>query len=589
MKSVGLRALVLSGLFVSLLVPWDVVRAEGEPPASPTETAPASVSATPTAEPTPVATPSPEAQSPSPDVLATAVPTDTPETSSAPVTPETQPVDNLASAGPGPQTPAETATSPDDSPGSPDVASPPLESSEPTVGGASGASELAPLDTAPLQDGADDSEAEPSSSSGEVLAIESAVPQPEIPDPYFFVGGVKYSYLPSDGDCAGATNCVVSNTPIQDAINAVAGGLAPDDGAIYVESGAFAEDILIENLSGLSLLGVDPAAPPVLQGAVAIVDSANITLQNFVYAQTITVENSSGVTISGTAGDDQITVAAVGGSQVAVEAEEGDDEIDLQQSEEAVAVDGGPGVDTLIGPLLDAAWEVSAPGAGDLNGGAFRDVENLHGAADNRDTFIIHPAAEIALLDGGAGGFDVVSLDGGAFQQVIFDVSGPDSGAIHYDGKSLVYRGMEPVACSTCNGDVVFNGTGEADQVTLKRDSAGHLVIESDNALATFESHIIAEPITSLTINLGGNADVTDEHVYVDTLGVLDADLTINGDGGPDKVVFRGNLYLPGHNLRVVAETVEVQSGVTISTRQIANPDSGNHETASSSGNSGNI
>lgn len=73
-------------------------------------------------------------------------------------------------------------------------------------------------------------------------------PQSTIPDPYFFVDGVKHSYLPSEGNCQGAENCAVSTTPIQDAINAVSGGMTPDDGVIYIEGGNYAENVSLQNL-----------------------------------------------------------------------------------------------------------------------------------------------------------------------------------------------------------------------------------------------------------------------------------------------------------------------------------------------------
>ncbi|MBC8506669.1 MAG: hypothetical protein H8D34_17530, partial [Chloroflexi bacterium] len=69
-----------------------------------------------------------------------------------------------------------------------------------------------------------------------------------IPDPYFFVDNVKHSYLPAGGDCNGALKCAVSSTPIQDAIDAVTGGLTPDDGTIYMEGGIYEENVSIINL-----------------------------------------------------------------------------------------------------------------------------------------------------------------------------------------------------------------------------------------------------------------------------------------------------------------------------------------------------
>jgi len=75
---------------------------------------------------------------------------------------------------------------------------------------------------------------------------------------------------------------------------------------------------------------------------------------------------------------------------------------------------GGGDADTLVGTAQDTVWNVTGADAGDVEGMLFADIENLLGAADNEDTFIVGALGGLSgLMDGGAGGFDSLVLDGG--------------------------------------------------------------------------------------------------------------------------------------------------------------------------------
>ncbi len=52
-------------------------------------------------------------------------------------------------------------------------------------------------------------------------------------DPYFKVGTITYRFME---DCTGYENCTTTTTPIQAAMDAIAGGLIPTDGKIYFEA-----------------------------------------------------------------------------------------------------------------------------------------------------------------------------------------------------------------------------------------------------------------------------------------------------------------------------------------------------------------
>ena len=57
-----------------------------------------------------------------------------------------------------------------------------------------------------------------------------------------------------------------------------------------------------------------------------------------------------------------------------------------------VRVTGSSGEDTLAGPAADTIWNVTGHGSGSVAGATFTGIENLSGAADNEDTFIVRRA-----------------------------------------------------------------------------------------------------------------------------------------------------------------------------------------------------
>ncbi|MBC8333624.1 MAG: right-handed parallel beta-helix repeat-containing protein, partial [Anaerolineae bacterium] len=124
--------------------------------------------------------------------------------------------------------------------------------------------------------------------------------QPTVPDPYFYIGGEKHSYLPTGGDCGGAANCSVSTTPIQDALNAVTGGLTPDDGTVYIEGGEFDEFVNLNNFAGeLTLQGGANGSETILTGGVSLSQvSGNVRLRNFSFEAGVSAINTANLTIA---------------------------------------------------------------------------------------------------------------------------------------------------------------------------------------------------------------------------------------------------------------------------------------------------
>ncbi|MCU0962996.1 MAG: hypothetical protein MUF48_23120, partial [Pirellulaceae bacterium] len=148
----------------------------------------------------------------------------------------------------------------------------------------------------------------------------------------------------------------------------------------------------------------------------------------------------------GTAGDQTLIVTPQ--TVVTVDLGAGDDTLVVQFSDFiTVHYEGGAGAgDTLAGPGVDSTWDVTGPGTGTVNGTMhFAGVENLTGAADNQDTFVFSAEGTLdGLVDGGAGGFDTLVMQGGAYETVMFTALGPDSGRFALDHTVITYAGLEP-------------------------------------------------------------------------------------------------------------------------------------------------
>src|SRR6266850_4105126 len=195
---------------------------------------------------------------------------------------------------------------------------------------------------------------------------------------------------------------------------------------------------------------------------------------------------------------------------------------------------GGGGSDTLIGPRVDSTWNVTGANAGTLGRVTFSGVENLIGAAGNQDTFVFTPGGSLGgIVDGGAGGFDTIVLDGGTYSRVVYRGTGPNSGTIQRDTDLISYAGVEPISdnMDATNRIIVVDSGSHNDQILIS-DNAGKLHIESGNSL--FESIDIAvAPSTSLEIQSGGGNDLFD---FQSAPAAFNTILKFTGGGGTDTV-----------------------------------------------------
>jgi hypothetical protein len=107
----------------------------------------------------------------------------------------------------------------------------------------------------------------------------------------------------------------------------------------------------------------------------------------------------------------------------------------------SISLTGGAGSDTLIGPAFNTLWTIDGTHAGKLNDpltglmrAEFAGIENLTGAADAEDSFIIEATGSLSgAIDGGTGSFDELLIRSAADTVLIV----PTHRNRHFDGRTV--------------------------------------------------------------------------------------------------------------------------------------------------------
>jgi len=215
----------------------------------------------------------------------------------------------------------------------------------------------------------------------------------------------------------------------------------------------------------------------------------------------------------------------------------------------SVLLDGGAGTDTLIGPAVDSTWTLTGDGAGTLHGVTFAGFENLTGAPDTDDTFVIAEGGSLSGgVDGGDRGFDVLDVQRTA-TSAAYTATGPQSGIVTLDGVTFTYAGLEPI--TVAGTDELVLTLSDADDVAQLRMSGTNLLL--DVTSGTAESHSFAAPTKSLTINLGAGNDTL-------TINVVFASekLLIQGQDGSDTITLISFVATNGGSLDIEGDTAAV-------------------------------
>ncbi|MEO0465166.1 MAG: LEPR-XLL domain-containing protein, partial [Pseudomonadota bacterium] len=261
--------------------------------------------------------------------------------------------------------------------------------------------------------------------------------------------------------------------------------------------------------------------------------------------------------------------------QLTVEAGDGDDTIANdgldQQLMGKVVVQGGAGSDTLTGPPDDTTWTITGDNEGDAAGVAFVAVENLLGAVDNEDTFVVTADGSLdGVLDGNVGGFDILEFSGGTFDRVSYEAYDLHSGTIDRDGDLVRYAGLEPINDNMVVADrIISTGTlalldaNVDDRATLTDNGDGTMTLAPVVPFLTFETINFVKPTNSLTVQLSGDLGlpliskdvltIDGSSTAVDLTGI---NLTVDGEDGKDEVIFTGTVTTG--DLVVNAESITV-------------------------------
>ena len=200
------------------------------------------------------------------------------------------------------------------------------------------------------------------------------------------------------------------------------------------------------------------------------------------------------------------------------------------------SIAGAGAADTLTGPAADTTWTIAGADAGQVAGVSFTGFEDLTGAANNNDTFVIAPGGTLSgTIGGSAAGFDTLRIDG-ARGSVSTDATSASSGTVVVDGATFRYTGLEPILIESA-AEVTVTGTTGDDTITL----SPHATVATKLVAAGpgMESVEFTIPTTSLTVN---------------------------GGDGADTVVLSGTLSLPGVILLVTAEQIQVTALANVNT-----------------------
>jgi len=160
----------------------------------------------------------------------------------------------------------------------------------------------------------------------------------------------------------------------------------------------------------------------------------------------------------------------------------------------------------------DNVWRITGADEGTLNGMPFSEIGILLGGADNEDTFTFEPGGSLSgYLEGGAGGFDTLVIEGGSYQSVVYEPEDAASGWVRLDNNAIRYLGLEPVNDTSVAPEKTVDGSGAADLITIDGG------LDPDDPIEVsgpgLETHSVTQPSELLTVIAGDNDAETERHM----------------------------------------------------------------------------
>lgn len=266
----------------------------------------------------------------------------------------------------------------------------------------------------------------------------------------------------------------------------------------------------------------------------------------------------SAISIQGGGGNDTLTIDAASFGNVTLP---------------AISFDGGAGDDRVVfDATADTTWTVDGDNAGRVGSVTFTNTENLTGAADNRDTFVVTPAGALdGVMDGGVGGFDTMVLEAG-YTNATYTPTGPQSGIFNLDGNTFRFDGLEPTVLDAEGGVVTVDLSEITDVQAQMRMTYGmddgyegyEYVIEVDGNGPNFEKIYFNAPSSGVVLILGAG---NDNFKFLDLGFEREFGISIDGNGGNDSVTVDGHISLADRDVTINAENIQLLGNSSISTR----------------------
>ena len=208
---------------------------------------------------------------------------------------------------------------------------------------------------------------------------------------------------------------------------------------------------------------------------------------------------------------------------------------------------------TFVATALDDSIKLTAPTSGTIK------IESLN------QTFggLTLPTPRNSLSVNAGAGDDTVAVDMATFAPALRlqGDAGTDTLTVAAGNyTNLSYRFETVTDASDADAKTVSYG----GNVELRRNPTTQM-LEVRRLYSVGDSTLLEEfkaPQQSLTLETGAGYD----QIMIRSL-TLNADLTIDGQTGSDSITVTGDILLPGHNLKLLAESITVNPGVTLSTR----------------------
>ncbi|QDT27620.1 hypothetical protein Enr10x_29380 [Gimesia panareensis] len=372
--------------------------------------------------------------------------------------------------------------------------------------------------------------------------------------------GADELIVDDSGDGTGDTINIVSTGPGSGTVGGAGATAFGFDNlaALTLYSGSDADDITVNpNISTtINIVGGDPAAPTMPADSLTYLtppfESSNLTpsgldggtisasggFQDVVFDEIENLNFAGSLTVTGTAGDDVLTITATGADSGTYQIGAGP--VINFSGVTDFTFNGGDGDDTLI-------------------------IDNT-GITPTAGSDFFNPTFGVFFNGEGQVTGDTLQILGGDATTIEHRFDNASDGSIFYDGEptaTITYTGLEPIVDTTTATDRIFSYTGGAETITLSDDGD---VGDGESQIASTlgESVVFTHPTGTLTINTevagGSGADTVIVNAVDST---FTSNLTVNA--GNDDTLTLNTADIGAGNADLNANQINVNGTFTTS------------------------